>query len=318
MKKLVSLSLLMAAQFCLYAHAANLDRIVAIINDDVVTQSELNHSLFMTKTQITQSHMNLPSDQVLQNQVLDQLINKKLQLQIAKQIGIEVSQEEIDKLIQNVASKNNISTDALYQRIGQDGITPADYRHELHDQMTVQKLQQQEIGSRLSVTPGEINAFMQSKLWKSNTNKEYHLEDILIPLPDAPTPDQIAAAKNRATNIVAQLHQGQNFTSLAQKESGDKNALKGGDLGWRKLPEIPSVFAEQVASMHTHEIAGPIQAANGFHIIRLLAERATEEASESPDRSRIEQLIMQRKFEEHVQNWVSKMRSQAFISIQKT
>jgi peptidyl-prolyl cis-trans isomerase SurA len=318
MKKIVLLSLLMTAHFCLYAHAAELDRIVAVINDDVVTQSELNHSLSMARVQLSQNHVNLPSDQVLKKQVLDQLINKKLQLQIAKQVGIDVSDEDIDHVVQNVASKNNISTDTLYQRISQDGIERSEYRRELHDQMVVQKLQQQEVGSRLSVTPGEINAFMQSKLWKNNTNKEYRLEDILIPLPDAPSPEQIAAAKKRADRVIAQLHEGQNFNTIAQKESGDSNALKGGDLGWRQLPEIPSAFAEQVVNMHVKEIAGPIQTANGFHIIRLTAERASGSQEATADRSRIEQLIMQRKFEEHVQNWVSKMRSQAFITIQQT
>lgn len=177
MKKLVLFSLLVVTQICSHVHATELDRIVAVINEDVVTQSELNHSLSIAKTQISQNHMTIPSDDILRKQVLDQIINKKLQLQIAKQVGIDVSQEEIDRIVQNVASKNNISTDTLYQRISEGGITRTEYRQELQDQMIVQKLQQQQVGSHLSVTPGEINAFMQSKLWKSNTNKEYRLED---------------------------------------------------------------------------------------------------------------------------------------------
>lgn len=319
MKKIALISyLLFTASFCLSVNAnaeGELDHIVAVVNDDVVTQSELNHSLAIAKIQIAQNHVNTPSDQTLRKQVLDQLIDKKLQLQIAKQVGIDITDEDVDRVIKNVANKNNISTDALYQRIGQEGMSRSEYRRELRDQIAVQKLQQQEVASRITVTPTEINAFMQSSLWKSNTNKEYRLEDILIPLPDAPSTEDIVAAKKRAESVMAQLRHDQNFSDIAQKESGDSHALKGGDLGWRKLPEIPSAFAEQVTRMHPHEIAGPIQASNGFHIIRLTAERLADGQEASANRSQIEQLIMQRKFEEHVQNWVSKMRSQAFISM---
>jgi len=319
MKKVLLLALLVLANFSFNTYAKSsgesLDKIVAVVNDDVVTKSELDRALSLTKIQLSQANMNIPSKDVLQKQVLDQLINKKLQLQIAKQVGINITDADIDRVVQNVADKNNISTSELYKRINQDGMSTATYRTELHDQMTVQKLQQQEVNSRITVTADEITNYMQSKLWQSNSSKEYHLEDILIPLSDTPSSDEIVDAKKRAVGVIAKINQGQNFTEAAQKESGDDRALTGGDLGWRKLPEIPSAFAQHVVNMRTNEIAGPIQTPNGFHIIRLVDERAIESKSDAPNRTQVEQLLMQRKFEEHAQNWVSKMRSQAFVSV---
>lgn len=322
MKKIILFSLLLSAaviSFNSYAKSndESIDKIVAVVNDDVVTKSELNRSLVVIKAQIAQGNISAPSDTVLQKQALDQLINKKLQMQIAKQVGINITDADVDKVVQNVAIKNNMSIQTLYERINHDGMSTADYRNELREQMTIQKLQQQEVAGHITVTPEEITRFMQSKIWQKNDNKEYHLEDILIPLSDTPSSEEVTTAKQRAQAVIAKLNQGQNFRDMAQKESGDHRALIGGDLGWRKLPEIPNAFAQHVVNMQPKEIAGPIQTPNGFHVIRLAAERATDSKTEAPNRTQVEQLLMQRKFEEHAQNWVSKMRSQAFITINK-
>lgn len=314
--QLLFLTLTSLALFCGVSHAKaeplTLDNIVAVVNDDVVTQSELNQSLSITKAQLS-ARGGVPSQTVLQKQVLNQLISKKLQLQIAKQTGISVTDSDIDQVVQKVATDNNISVNALYQRINQEGMATSTYRNELRDQLTVQRLQQQEVGSRLKITPEEITGFMHSALWQGNADKEYHLEDILIPLSDSPGSDEIVAAKKRANVLMSKLKQGLSFHEAAQKESGGKSALQGGDLGWRKLPEIPSSFASHVVSMQIKDVAGPIQTANGFHLIRLAEERTIKSKDSAPDRKQIERLLLQRKFEEHVQNWVSKMRSQAFI-----
>lgn len=290
----------------------SIDQIIAVVNDDVITTSELNHAMGTIKMQIAQEHMPTPPPAVLKKQVLDQLINRRLQLQIAKQAGVQISDEELEQTINHVAEQNNISVSALYERIAQEGLSSTDYRNEMRDQMTMQRLQQQEVAGKIIVSPHELNNFIKSKSWQTNNNKEYHIEDILIPLSDTPSPADIATAKQKAEAAVTKLHQGTSFQAVAQAESGDKNALQGGDLGWRKLPEIPTAFAEQISHMHPKDIAGPIQTPNGFHIILLAEERAGEKEA-MPDRKQIENLLLQQKFEEAVQNWVSKLRSQAFI-----
>jgi peptidyl-prolyl cis-trans isomerase SurA len=294
-------------------HGEALDQIIAVINDDVVTQSELKHSLTLAKAQIAQERMSIPPEEVLKKQVLNQLINKKLQLQIAKQVGINITDTDLDRAVQNVATQNNMTVDDLYKRINHDGLSTTDYRSEMRNQMTIQKLQQQEVASHITIAPGEVDSFMRSKLWQNNAGKEYHLEDILVPVSDTPSTEEIETAKIHAKSVVVKLSQGQNFHDVAQKESGGNSALKGGDLGWLKLPEIPSAFADRVISMQTNDIAGPIQTSNGFHIIHLVAERSIASKQAAPSRKQVENLLMQRKFEEQAQNWVSKMRSQAFV-----
>lgn len=307
MKKIVlsSVSLLLAV-FCLSGHAKvtgeYLDQIVAVVNEDVVTKSELNRQLSLAKLQLSQENRSVPSN--LQKEVLDQLINKKLQLQIAQQMGIHFGEEDVDRIVQNLAGKNNLSTEELYSRINSEGMTTADYRKELLEQMTIQKLQQQQVASRIVVTPDEINTFMHSKLWQNNAGKEYHLEDVLVSLSDTPSSDEVAHAKKQADAVVAALKQGKTTTDIQGAESND--------LGWRKLPEMPSAFVEHVVNMQVHQTAGPIRAGNGFHVLRLVADRSL--ASNAPDKNEIEHLLMQRKFQENVQSWVSKMRSQAFIT----
>lgn len=311
MKTLI-LSLLFAC--CLGAKDAGeyLDNIVAVVNDDVVTKSELNRSLSIAKLQMREQGSKLSSS-ALQEQVLDQLINKKLQLQIAKQVGINFTDADIDRLVQNLAEKNNLSVAALYQRINHEGMSTADYRKELQEQMTVQKLQQQEIASRIVVTPDEINMYMRSRLAGNGGARAYHFEDILISLPDEASTDAVNDAKKRAAAMIASMQAGKKIPDALKNQSG----VSSNDLGWRTLAQLPSIFADTAAGMKANQISEPIRAPNGFHILYLIADRAVA-SDNAPDRGQIEQMIMQRKFEEHVASWVSKMRSQAYINTKMT
>jgi peptidyl-prolyl cis-trans isomerase SurA len=295
------------------AQKQTFDQIVAVVNDDVVTKSELNLALSTARAQISQESVPTPPEQILRKQVLDQLINKKLQLQIAKQVGIDVTDDDLNKAIQQVATQNNITVATLYERLKQEGMSLTDYRNEIRDQLTMQRLQQQEVVNHITITPQEVDNFLKSNAWKTNTAKEYRIDDILILTSDAPSPDEIRAARTRAQMVLNKLKNGLSFTSVAQADSSGARALQGGDLGWRKLPEIPSAFAEQISRMQKNEIAGPIQTPNGFHIIKLSDTRALSSQQAITERKQIEELLLQRKFEEAMQNWVSRLRSQSFI-----
>lgn len=298
-------------------HSADrqIDHIVAIVNDDVITQAELQQALLRANTQIKEAHLSPPDQDVLHKQVLDQLINQTLQLQLAKNAGLEINDEELNKIIDNIAAKNHMTVNELYQQINSDGLSTSAYRQEIQQQVTIQKLQQQEVASKLVIPPDEINAFVKSRLWQTNTDKEYRLEDILIPLSDTPSTDEINKAKEKANWVLTQLEQGKNFRQLALNVSGNAQALAGGDLGWRKLPEVPSAFTAQVTHMKAKEISGPIQTPNGFHIIRLASVRNLSTHQAPPARKQIEELLLQQKLEESVQHWLAKLRAQAYISI---
>lgn len=289
-----------------------LDNIVAVVNDDVVTQTELDHALFVMKAQIAATHAANPTKQTLQQKALNQLVNKKLQLQLAKQAGIAVEDTEIDTIVNRVASQNNLSITALYERINQEGMSTSSYRTDLREQLTIQRLQQQAVGGRIAVTPEEINNFMTSHPTpQRNVEKVYHLEDLLVPVADDASASDIAAAKKVAEALTAKLKQGETVKTVAENEKTNK--VEPNDLGWLKIEDVPSAFTDKVMSMQTDDVASPIQTGNGFHVLRLAETRAADGSSGAPDRKQVEQIIMQQKFEQHVQSWVSKMRGQAFI-----
>jgi peptidyl-prolyl cis-trans isomerase SurA len=295
----------------------SLDKIVVVLNNSVITQTELDEAMTKTKSQLEATHTPSPQAEILHKQVLDQLINRKLQLDLAEQANIQITDSDIDKAVKSIADRNHISTDELYTSVANQGLSRADYRKELHDEMTIQKVQQEAVAAKIVMSPQEVNDFMRSAAWLAHNTKEYHLEDILIALPETPSTQDVASAKKRADTLLIKLHQGTSFRETAVSESGDSKALQGGDLGWRKLPEIPSAFATQLLQANNNDIIGPIQTANGFHIIHIAGIRksADPQGSAASQHQQVQQLLFQRKFEEALQSWITKVRSEAFINM---
>jgi len=292
-----------------------LDKIVAVINDAVITQSELDDSMDLIKKQMEASNVPIPTHAVLRKQILDQMINKKLQLQLADRMGLSVSDKDVDNAIRTIAENNKVSVDELYEKIKEQGMNLEEYHKEIHDQLTMQQVQQQAVASKINITQQEVDAFLRSKTWQAFNTKEYHLEDILITLPENPNPQEVAAAKKRAEELLKKIRGGLNFSEAAAAESGEANALQGGDLGWRKLPEIPAVFSNDLIHMQTGDLLGPVQTPNGYHLVKLTGIRSAD-AKLNPiqKNQQVRELIFQRKLEEGLQNWLSKIRSESFIN----
>lgn len=293
-----------------------LDQIVAVVNNSVITQTELNKATVKIKTQLLATHTPIPDNNSLHKQVLDQLINRKLQLDLAEQSNIKITDTDIDHAVERIATANKITSTQLYAAIAKQGISKTDYRNELKDEMSMQRVQQQAIGSKVNITPQEVDDFMRSAAWAAHNAKEYHLEDILIELPDSPTSQVIADARKRANALVAKLKTpGTLFREAALTESGGEKALQGGDLGWRKLPEIPSAFSVPILEAHENDIIGPIQTPNGFHIVHVAGIRNVNmQGDTNSQHAQVQQLLFERKYEESVQNWLAKVRSEAFIN----
>lgn len=290
-----------------------LDRIAAIVSNDVITESQLAHQIAIIKNEIKQANMQLPPENVLRKQVLQKLIDQQLQLQLADSTGINVSDAELNLGLERIAKQRNISLYDLYQQVQKAGYTIKGFRQEVRNQIKIEKLQQRDIVSRIRVTSQEVNDFLRMMRHKGQSvSREYHLRNILIPLPDAPSPAQIAEANQQAESIMKQLGRGANFQQLAMAKSGGSKALQGGDLGWRKLAELPAVFADKVKTMKIGGVAGPIRASNGVHIIKLLDTRAPQ-SSRQMNKKEIEQMIFQRKIKEELQQFISTLRSQVYI-----
>ncbi len=289
-----------------------LDNIVAVVNDAVITQTELNQAAHLAMRQMGPESSSGLSPKALRKQILQRLIDNKLQLEAAQQLGIKVEDEEMDKVVNRIARDNHLSIKEFYERIGREGMSASAYRKQIHESLVLQHLQQREVASRITVSPDEINDSLRTSKLETQGEKEYHIQDLLIPVSDSPNPQEIAIAKKFAEDIIVRLRKG---TKLNQLASAEADSVQDNDLSWRKLAEVPTAFTQPVMNMQLHGFAGPIQTSNGFHIIHLVGLRSLNEQGSKPQRQEVAQAIFQRKFEEAMQGWLAKVRGQAFIEI---
>jgi peptidyl-prolyl cis-trans isomerase SurA len=291
-----------------------LDSIVAVVNSHVITASQLTEQTDFIKDSMPMNQA-LPPASVLQHQVLNQLIVKSLQLQLAKLNGIAVSPQEVNKAIQRIADKNNQSVAMVFASVAKDGLNKGQFKQEIRDELIIHKVQAQNVASRIIVTPQEVKNYLSSSAGQSLNPKEYHLEDILIALPSTPSPAQVNKAKLTANNLIKKLRKGADFKKSAMALSTGANALKGGDLGWKRLIQLPDVFASRVPNMKVGDIAGPIRTSNGFHVIKLLETKAANSNHLTPAqlKEQVQNLIFQRKFNENLATWLSELRASAYI-----
>lgn len=248
--------------------AVSLDRIVAIVNDEVITESQLNKDIAIFKKQ---SQHAVPAEKALRHQVLENLVDVELQRQMAKNFNIEVSDERVNSTIHDIAQKHHLTEVQLQEKLRQEGINFNDYRQNLREQLTIHELQRHELGKTITVTDQEVDDLLASMHGQLSAPTAYHVQNILIPLPDEPTSEQVVVAKKLADHVLVKLRRGSDMQQLAIAESTNGMLLQSGDFGWRKLGELPEVFAFYVKTMQAGDVSGPIRAGNGFHVIKLVA-----------------------------------------------
>ena len=246
-----------------------LDRVVAVVNDQVILKSELDQRIADITRQIEDQGMALPPENVLRKQVLNQMVMTRLELQMADNKGISVSDDTVNQNLSRIAERNNLTLAQLPAKLREQGIDYADFRKNLRDQLIIRQLEQQVIGDQMHITPREVQAQIEADAANSDANNQYHLSQILITFPNDPTPEQMAAARKKAEDIYQKLKHGANFAAAAVEYSQGQQALKGGDLGWRKGSELPTIFADAVRKMQPGDISEPISSSSGFHIVKL-------------------------------------------------
>ncbi|MFA6229610.1 MAG: peptidylprolyl isomerase [Rhodanobacter sp.] len=250
-----------------------LDRIVAVVNDDVILQSDLDDAVHAVQQQYASHTDQLPPMNVLQQQVLNRLILMRLQIQKAQDQGITVSSADIDQAVAGVAQQNKLTPDQLRAAVEQSGSSFAAFRQQLADQITVQRLHQSVVQSSVAVTDGEIDNLLSSPTYKSG---EIHLGHIQISIPGGADAAAIQAAQAKAEQAIAAIRGGMDFNAAAIRFSDAPDALDGGDLGWRKMDEIPAAFASTVESMKPGEVSSALRGPTGFHILKLIGERKND------------------------------------------
>jgi len=255
-----------------------LDRIAAIVDDDVILQSELHQAINNIRAQYANQPYQLPPQAVLERQVLERLVLVKLQVARAENSGIRVGEEELEQAIAGIAQQNNISVEGLRQQLAREGISLADFRRSIRDEIMLQHLRHSFAQSRINISEGEIDAALRLQAASSGVAR-YHLAHILVALPEGATATQIATGQSKIDGIKALIDRGEmDFSAAAVRYSDSPNALEGGDLGWRSLDEIPAAFANQVPGMQVGQVIGPIQGASGFQLLKLVDIRHGEGA----------------------------------------
>jgi len=248
-----------------------LDKVVAVVNNGVITASELDAQVELTRKQILAQKMQLPKEAALKKQVLQHLIDVDLQLQMAKQNGIRVDSTELNEAIDRIATGNHISLTQLREEITKQGISWQEYRRNIRKEIIISRLQQKAVGKDVTVTNEQVDHYLKTDNHVDNSALTYHLQHIIVPLNEEPTTAQVKKARATADHLLDKVKKGEDFGRLAIEESSDEVALEGGDLGERHLAELPEVFAKEVVHMKAGQVVGPIRAGNGFQLIKLIA-----------------------------------------------
>ncbi len=258
------------------APIAELDRIVAVVNDDVIVESELRERLRTAREQIRESGFAAPSTSELQRQVLERLIIERLELQAASRSGIRIEDESLNRAIERIAARNQLTLREFRDVLERDGYDFAQFRERIRNEMLISRLRRDQVESRIRVSDRDIDNFLATRAKQQGGGTEYHVAQILVALPDAASPEQIADARDRVSAIADELAGGADFARVAAARSDGQQALAGGDLGWRKQLDLPTLFADQVPAMEVGEVIGPLRSGSGFHLVKLLASRDQE------------------------------------------
>lgn len=262
-------ALLAPAVFAQAVPLEKLDNIVAVVDEDVILQSELDRAVANILAQ-AQTSGQLPPRNVIEKQVLDRLILTRIQIERAKSTGIQVSDAEVDQAVARIATQNQMTLDQLRTSLERDGFVFDEFRKTMREEITVQRFRQRYTQARVQVTDTEIDILLASDSLKTG---EVRLQHILVGVPDGATAEQVQTAREKAERVVKEVSAGLSFQQAAIKYSEGQQALEGGDLGWRRYEEVPSAFAELVAGMKVGDVSQPLRGPSGFHIIRLDDQR---------------------------------------------
>jgi peptidyl-prolyl cis-trans isomerase SurA len=254
-----------------------LDRIIAVVNNDVITEIELDTEVSNIKKQLRQQNTKLPSDAVLKKQLLERMILRRIQLQMAERIHLRVDDEMLNRTLDNIAAQNNLSLNGLRESLERDGMDFSLFRENMRHEIIINQLQQRQVHNRISITKQEIVRFLKNLELRGGKSTEYHIGHILIAIPEAATSEQISQAKEKSSNIIKNLSEGVDFAQTAIAMSDGQQALEGGDVGWRRFEALPTLFSDWVNKQTVGEVSHPIRSPSGFHIIKLLGKRDNEE-----------------------------------------
>ncbi len=267
-----------------------LESIVAVVNNDVITSGELRRKTREFEERLRLNNTPPPPYEILRQQVLENLITQRLQLQLAERVGVRVDDDALNRTVRNIAARNKLSLEQFREVLEKDGFDYLQFRENLRNDIVINRLRQRQVDNRITVSEEEIENFLANLKAQGATDQAYHLRHILIAVPEAAKPEQIRAAKKKAESVLERLRAGADFAQMAASISEDALALQGGDLGWRKTGQLPTLFSDLVVKMKPGEISDLIRSPSGFHIIKL--EEKRDEQSQLITQTRARHILM--------------------------
>ena len=254
-----------------------LDKIVAIVDDDVVLKSELDQRMDAIVAQLTQSGTQMPPEKILEQQVLERLISERLQLTMGYDSGVRISDEELNQAIARIAASNKISVAQYIEQVNLQGSSISAMRGEIRNELTIMRVQQGKVMRRIRISEQELDNFLKSQEGRFVTSPDVNIGQILLSISSDSNRKSIDQVVGRADLLFNQIEQGADFRAIAIANSADQSALQGGDLGWRKMAQLPGVFINAVEKLDIGEVSQPIRSAAGYHLIKLYERRGGEE-----------------------------------------
>lgn len=250
-----------------------LDKVVAVVDEDVVLESEVQRRLATIYNQIKQSGTQPPPQNILVQQVLERLISERLQLNMGYNAGIRITDTELNDAMARIATGNQLTMEQYIEQIHASGSTLANVRDEIRDEMILMRVQQGQVMRRIRISNQELDNFLNSEEGRFMTSPDVNVGHILLPVPSGKSSDEVNAILQRAQSLLSEAQNGTDFRQLAIANSADQTALQGGDLGWRKMAQLPGVFIEAVEKLDIGQISDPIRSDAGYHLIKLYERR---------------------------------------------
>jgi peptidyl-prolyl cis-trans isomerase SurA len=255
-----------------------LDRIVAVVNNDVITRNDLDERYRFITTQLKQQGTPQPPRDVMEKQVLDRLVTNQVQLQLARETGLRVDDADLDRALNRIAEENKLALPQLRAALEKDGIPFPKFREDIRNEIILARLRQREVDNKIVVTEGEIDTFINAQQSQTDRGEEYNLSHILVTVPENASPEQIQARRGRAEQALQQIKSGVDFRQVAAAFSDAPDALQGGTLGWRDGARLPTLFLDALRPLQAGGAGPLLRSANGFHILRLNDRRGATAA----------------------------------------
>jgi len=277
LRNLSKISLFIALSFSqLSTQAADvtkMDRIVAIVDQTVITEQELESRIVSLSAQLKKQGTELPEASILRKQILERLISDALQLQYAAQTGIKVDDTQLDKTLERIAEQNKLTVREFYDALNQDGISVRKFRSDIRNEIIIARLREREVESRVNVSESEIDNYLTTQASTNQNQDEYEISHILIRVPEDAATEDVQKAKAKVDEILSALASGTSFAKVSASFSDAPNALEGGNIGWKQSAQMPALFLDALKAMQKGEVSAALRSPNGFHILKLTDKR---------------------------------------------